>query len=103
MLDPARQQALTEILDMIIKSGLLSSLEMPDSESGDLVAGLAEKNEVPDLEAPMEEEMGMEEEMDEEPVSLSITQLGAMGEPKEAALKEVKQMIKGKGKKRRGK
>jgi len=92
--DP-KQQALSELLKMIIESGLIDSLEMPKEEGA-----------IEEMKEPMtdeyEEEDVLEDEMedmeDEEPV-LSITQLGASARP---VKKDLGMAMKAMGGKRRG-
>jgi hypothetical protein len=102
-MEAAKQQALKELLNMIVQTGLLESLAMPsEKKPSDPISEIEEK--IPS--EPKMDEMEDDEEIAEEPVSLSITQLGAAKKPMpKQALEEVKQMVKGKGRrrKRRGK
>jgi hypothetical protein len=74
--DP-KTKALSELLQMIIQSGLLESLEMPKPEGAmeELTEEMPEELEEEGYEDELEDDME-----EEEPV-LSITQLGASAKP----------------------
>ena len=104
--DP-KEQALKDILKVIMDTGLMDSLDMPTEEPA---LGEASAEEM--LSKPEEEimdEMEDESEKLDRPVSLSITQLGAMKKPEKArepsgAAREVsKAKAKSRAKRRRGK
>jgi len=96
-MDDPEGQALKDILKLIVETGLVDGLEMPSEEppmSDPLTQEMA-----PEPEGELMEEMEDESEKLDKPISLSITQLGAMKkpEPKKPA------PSKGRNKKKRGK
>lgn len=93
--DP-KTKALTELLQMIIQSGLLDSLEMPKPE-GAMEEIIPEDSEEEYGEEGYEDEL--EDEMEEEPV-LSITQLGASARPMKKDMEMEMKKAMGGGKRR---
>lgn len=101
--DP-KESALRELLDMVVKAGLLDSLEMPSEDDG-LTEEVSEEMEPEEDMAEGEYEGDPLEEIEEKPVSLSITQLGAAKRPmpKKAVMDDVKSMMMSKKQPPRGK
>ena len=83
------QEALKQLLDMIVQSGLLEGLDMPKEEEG---SEIEEALGIEEPEEEMEEEMDDIEELESMP-EMSLTQLGSL--PREFPKKK-------KGKKKKG-